>query len=95
MTNPKILKLKYTEFGYKVNLPGDIDGDYVSLEDYRRLQSALATLRAAARAVIEQTDRDAAIGLGGQFSRLDIYEVGLTGEQVEALRVALVESEGA
>lgn len=54
---------------------------------------ALATLRAAAQAVIEQAELDAAIGLGNQFSRLDLYEIVLTSEQVEALRVALAGGE--
>lgn len=72
---------------------GFLDGWEAAIEHREQADSrALAVLRESAGVVIEQADRDAAIGLGrSQFSRLDLYEVVLTSEQVEALRVALAE----
>lgn len=60
------------------------------IEEVERLQAAQAGLVAAAQAVIEAADLDAATRPhGGLSDQFNFYEVVLTGDQVEALRAAL------
>lgn len=75
------------------SLKAQIETEMTRLEaEVKRLQAdsrALDNLRAAAQPVIEAAKQDVAVGLGRYITELDIYEIGLTGEQIEALRMAL------